>query len=362
MTSAHNWNDIRIFVKQCTSLSKAGYNVSLVAANCKNQTVNGVNIVGVHTVIKSRLGRMRKTAKAIFENAKVLNADIYHFHDPELLPYGYKFIKEGKIVIYDAHEDVPRQILSKYWINKYLRKIISKLFERYENKIVAKLSGIVAATPSIAQRFVRINTNVIDINNFPLEDELACIESWEIKKNQICYIGGISEIRGNSELVDAMYGISEIQLIMAGSFSNIKFENILKHKKGWRNIDFRGLVDRKAVAQIMNESKAGIVTFLPLPNHIDAQPNKMFEYMSAGIPVIASHFPLWKEIIEGNDCGICVDPKNPNEIRDAITKIITNDTNAKRMGDNGRRAVLHKYNWNAESIKLINFYKELIKI
>lgn len=360
ITSAHNWNDIRIFIKECSSLSEAGFSVSLVAANCENQVVNGVNIVGVQSVTKGRFGRMRKTAKAVYLRAKELNADIYHFHDPELLPYGNKLRKVGKIVIYDAHEDVPRQILSKYWINKYLRKIVSKSFERYENRIAAKLSGIVTATPFIAQRFLKINKNAIDINNFPLENELAGTAPWETKKNQICYIGGISLIRGNAELVEAMNGLSGVQLVMAGGFSNSEFENVLREKKGWSNVDFKGLVDRKAVAQIMNESKAGVVTFLPLPNHVDAQPNKMFEYMSAGIPVIASHFPLWKEIIEGNDCGICVDPENPNEIKNAVTKIFANDSEAKRMGDNGRRAVLEKYNWKAESMKLVRFYTDLL--
>ena len=111
----------------------------------------------------------------------------------------------------------------------------------------------------------------------------------------------------------------------------------------------------------MSCSKAGIVTFHPLPNHIDAQPNKMFEYMSAGLPIITSNFPLWKEIVEGNNCGICINPLEPKEIAQAIEYIITHPKEAEQMGQNGKKAVLEKYNWGVEEKKLFEIYKELIK-
>jgi glycosyltransferase involved in cell wall biosynthesis len=102
------------------------------------------------------------------------------------------------------------------------------------------------------------------------------------------------------------------------------------------------------------------VLFHPVPNHVFAQPNKMFEYMSAGIPVIASDFPLWKAIIEGNKCGICVDPLNPDEIADAIEWIAQHPNEAEEMGNNGRRAVETIYNWDIERNKLLAFYQKII--
>jgi glycosyltransferase involved in cell wall biosynthesis len=110
----------------------------------------------------------------------------------------------------------------------------------------------------------------------------------------------------------------------------------------------------------MSHSKAGIVTFHPLPNHIDAQPNKMFEYMSAGLPIITSNFPLWKEIVEGNSCGICVNPLDPEEIGKAIEYIISHSNEAEKMGQNGKKAVLEKYNWQVEEKKLFEVYEELL--
>jgi glycosyltransferase involved in cell wall biosynthesis len=111
---------------------------------------------------------------------------------------------------------------------------------------------------------------------------------------------------------------------------------------------------------VLGRSLAGIVTFLPEPNHVTAQPNKMFEYMSAGLPVIASNFPLWREIIETNECGICVDPLDPKAIADAIDWLVENPTPARTMGENGSKAVMERYNWSVEEEKLLALYDKLI--
>ena len=109
----------------------------------------------------------------------------------------------------------------------------------------------------------------------------------------------------------------------------------------------------------MGYSKAGLVTFLPSPNHLDAQPNKMFEYMSAGMPIITSNFPLWAEIVKENGCGLCVDPLKPEQIAIAIEYINSNPKEADNMGKNGKKAVLEKYNWGVEEVKLVNLYSRL---
>lgn len=109
------------------------------------------------------------------------------------------------------------------------------------------------------------------------------------------------------------------------------------------------------------DADCGLVCFQPAPNQINAMPRKMFEYMAASLPVIASNFSLWKEIIEGNKCGICVDPLNPKEIAKAIDYLIEHPQDARRMGENGRKAILEKYNWENESVKLLNLYDKLVR-
>jgi len=129
---------------------------------------------------------------------------------------------------------------------------------------------------------------------------------------------------------------------------------------GWQRVNVLGFLDRAGVRDVLGRSMAGLVTFHPAPNHIDSQPNKMFEYMSAGIPVIASDFPLWREIIAGNDCGLLVDPLNPAAIAEAIDYLISHPEEAERMGRNGRRAVEEQYNWEHEATKLIQFYEQIL--
>jgi glycosyltransferase involved in cell wall biosynthesis len=355
-SSVHRSDDVRIFLKECSSLADAGYNVYLVTANSQTEIVNNVNKIGVENVTTNRFTRMLSTSKAVYKKALELDADIYHFHDPELLPYGLKLKRKGKKVIYDAHEDVPKQILGKFWIPSVLRKPIAFLFKTYENYVVKKLDFVFTATPFIRDRFILVNKNSVDINNFPLLSELQENSNWESKAQKVCYIGGLSKIRGIEEVMDAMELLPETQLEMAGKFSPESFGNLIREKNAWKNVTEYGFVNRAETAKIMASCKAGIVTFLPLPNHVDAQPNKMFEYMSAGIPVIGSNFPLWKDIIEKNKCGICVDPTQPKEIAKAIGTIFQNDADAQKMGENGRKAVLETYNWGIESEKMLGIY------
>jgi glycosyltransferase involved in cell wall biosynthesis len=359
LTSAHQPDDVRIFHKECSSLAKNGFSVFLVAANCADEIKNGVHIVGAKAEVAGRFTRMLKTSRIVYEKALSLDADIYHFHDPELLPYGLKLKKKGKKVIYDAHEDVPKQILGKYWINKYLRKTVAQTFRAYENYVSRRLDYVLTATPFIRDRFIKVNSSCIDINNFPLLSELSSETDWTKKENEICYIGGISVIRGIFQLIDAMDKIEGYKLNLAGNFSPANLREEIISKPSWNKVNEFGFVGRHETIKIMERSKVGIVTFLPLPNHVDAQPNKMFEYMSAGIPVLGSHFPLWQEIIEKNNCGLCIDPKDPKAIAEALMEILSNDSSAEQMGKNGRKAVIEKYNWTAEEKKLVDVYFKL---
>jgi len=123
-------------------------------------------------------------------------------------------------------------------------------------------------------------------------------------------------------------------------------------------MDAQGFVSRKDVAKLMGDSRMGLVLFHPAPNHIAAQPNKLFEYMSAGIPVIASDFPLWRQIVESSNCGLLVDPLNPQSIADAICWLIEHPKEAEEMGRCGREAVEREYNWGHEEAKLLSFYRD----
>ncbi len=359
LTSAHPRYDTRIFIKECKSLSKY-YEVNLVVADGKkNEIKNGINIYDVGK-LDGRLNRIFKTTKTVFKKAIELNCNIYHLHDPELIPIGLKLKKLGKKVIFDAHEDLPKQLLGKSYLNKPFLKILSKAFGVFEKYACKKLDYIVTATPFIRDKFLKININSIDINNYPILSELSNKNSWSARKNEVCYIGNISKIRGVKEMVKAMEYTNNIRLNLGGWFSEKDIEIMVKNLKGWAKVNDIGFLNRDGVAKVLANSKAGLVTLHPMINYQDALPVKMFEYMSAGLPVIASNFSLWETIIEGNNCGICVNPFDPKEIAKAIEYVMENPKEAEKMGKNGRRAVEEKYNWTKEENKLLEIYNQLI--
>lgn len=359
LTSAHSRYDTRILIKMCSSLAKE-YNVYLVVADGKGDEIkNKVNIVDVGEKPGSRLSRMIKTVNKIFKKGVELDVDIYHLHDPELLPIGLKLKKLGKKVIFDSHEDVPKQTLGKPYLISPLRKLISKVFGMYQKYACAKLDAIIAATPHIRDKFLEINIKSIDINNFPLLGELENTTNWIDKLDEVVYVGGIARIRGIEQLVKAFGFIDDVRLNLAGVFSEQSLEDTVKKLEEWSAVNELGFLKRHEINKVLAKSKAGLVTLHPIINYIDALPVKMFEYMAAGLPVIASNFPLWREIIEDNKCGLCVDPMNPKEIGNAIKFLKDNPKEAEEMGKNGRKAVEEKYNWPVEEKKLLDLYKGL---
>lgn len=361
LTSVHSRYDTRIFLKECKSTAASGHRTALIVADGKgDECKDGVQIFDVGSS-SGRFERMRLAPRRILKKALSLGADIYHLHDPELLPIALQLKRSEKKVIFDAHEDVPKQILSKSYLRRPVRLMASNAFSLYEKWVCPKLDFVVGATPVIRDKYLAMGVRSVDINNFPLLGELSFGSAhWSGKKKVVTYVGGITRIRGIIEVVKAL-GIqsSSAKLQLVGKFSEPGLESEVIQQPGWQFVDALGFLGRSEVAEVLAHSVAGLVTFLPAPNHVDAQPNKMFEYMSAGIPVIASNFPLWRDIVEGNSCGICVNPEDPVEIAAAIDQLISNPEMAEQLGLNGKKAVENKYNWSLEEKKLLNLYDSL---
>lgn len=361
LTSVHPRSDTRIFVKMCLSLAREGFCVSLVVADGEGDVVNnGVSIFDVGAKNVNRFYRIWKIVGRVFEKAKVVDADIYHLHDPELIPVGLKLKKLGKIVIFDAHEDFPNQLLSKAYLSRPIRCILANVFKRYERISCKRFDAVVAATPFIRDKFLKINKNTIDINNFPVLDEFINYIDWEEKDDEVVYVGSIAEIRGIKEIVLALDFTEGLRLNLAGIFSDERFKERVKCYSAWSRVNELGFLSRSQVTEIMAKSKVGLVILHPTINYIDALPVKMFEYMAAGIPCIASDFPIWREILESNQCGICVDPLDPEAIGQAIQYLIDQPAKSEQMGKNGRQAVEQKYNWSVEEQKLFKLYESFV--
>lgn len=361
LTSAHPRDDIRIYHKQCRSLAKSGYDVTLVVADGLGDAEReGVRIADVGCG-QGRVQRMLKTTSRVLAKAILLDADLYHLHDPELIPAGLRLKRLGKRVILDAHEDVPKQLLGKPYLNRFVLRVLSKGFSVFERYAGAQFDGIIAATPTIRDKFLAINPRTVDINNFPMLGELDAALPWSDKAAEVCYVGSIAGIRGVREIVHAMELLGQpARMNLVGAFAEPAVETEVRGYRGWGQVNSLGILDRRGVRETLGRSVAGLVTLHPVINYLDALPIKMFEYMSAGIPVIASKFPLWREIVEGNSCGICVDPLSPPQIAAAIDRLLQDKGLAEAMGANGARAVKDRFNWGFEEQKLLAFYARIL--
>ena len=363
LTSVHPRYDTRIFHKMCCSLTALG-KVYLVCADGKdNEVIKNVNIIDVGKS-KSRILRMITSVNLIYKKAINLDADIYHLHDPELIRIGLKLLEKNKKVIFDSHELIVDQILSKKYLPKFLRNPISKIYNYYEKHSLKKLN-LICATPYIRDYLKTINKGTIDILNYPLLDD-HIINKIELSKQSnkvkyICYVGDITINRGIKELVEALELTSnKVVLNLAGNFETPLLEKEIRNLPGWKNVNYLGYLKKEQVNNVYANSFAGIVTLHPTPAYINSLPTKMFEYMSFKLPIIASDFKLFCKIFDEVGCGLNVDPCNPKKIAESIDKLIDDPKKSIQFGENGYEVVKREFNWRIEEKKLFSFYEKVV--
>ncbi len=361
ISTVHDAYDIRIFHRECRTLAAAGFEVLFVVPHETDEVVEGVQIRAL-AAPRGRLARMTRTVWQAGRLAFGQNPGVVHLHDPELLPLGMALRLRGQRVIYDAHEDFPRQVLTHHWIPSPLRPVVGGLVGALGAAAARMFNGIVAATPAIASRFPAKKT--VTVQNFPAVSEFDRdrLTPYAARPPQIVYLGVLATTRGVIEMVRSMALLPpslEARMVWAGTFSPRELETEVRQMPGWERVDFLGWKGRGEIAEMLSNSRVGIAPLHPTPSYVQAWPIKMFEYMAAGLPVIVSDFPLWREIVGGAECGLLVDPQSAQALADAIYWILTHPHEAEEMGRRGREAVLHRYNWNTEGRKLLDLYQKL---
>jgi glycosyltransferase involved in cell wall biosynthesis len=361
LTSAHPPFDVRIFYRECASLAQAGYPVVLVAPHERDEVREGVQVRAVAKT-RGRLGRMLGTVWAVYKQALAERGDIYHFHDPELIPIGLLLRLQGKKVVYDVHEDVPTDILSKSWIPKPLRSLVAGAMRLLEHLAGRLLSGVVAVTKPIAERFPAHKT--ILLQNFPHPQEIALLDQpYQTRPARVLYAGSITAVRGLFEMLQAMQHLqdSQVRLTLIGAFAPQSLAAEAESHPGYRQVDFLGYKNRSETLALLASSRVGLAVLHPIPSFLVSQPTKLYEYMMAGIPFVASDFPLWRESIGNVPCGLFVDPKDPGAIAEAIKWLLEHPAEAEAMGQRGRQLIIERLNWGVEFVKLTALYQRLYK-
>lgn len=368
VTSVHPANDVRILYKECASLSKR-YEVFLVAPNVDNHDEEGVHVVGVE-LPHNRSARQLFLGR-VYAKALSINADVYHLHDPELISLGLKikrhFANKKRVrVVFDSHEDVPMQLLTKEYIPAWCRKPLSKIYAISEKKRLKQYDALVTVTPTIQERLEKINACCKMVTNYPIYTEAETPSRPTGSSHTPCigFAGGVVERYMHDNIIESLRH-TQARYLMAGRvFSNAYFAK-LQSSDMWSRVEYVGVLPPQEVNQFYSKVDIGMVLQDYAPDvgyhRGTIGVTKLFEFMMAGIPVVATDFDLWKQIVEGEACGLCVNPHNVQAIADAINYLTEHPDQAAKMGENGRKAVRKTYNWATQEQELFDLYDMLQK-
>ena len=361
-TTVHPRDDSRIRDKELASLQRAfGGPVAMYVQDGLGNEIDrraGFPIIDTGPPL-GRLKRMTIGAWRMFHAVRRAKPSVAQFHDPELLPWAFVLSMFGIKVVYDVHEDVPRQVLHNGRLPAWAKAIASPLAALTEWFAGQVLSGVVVVTEEIAGRFPPSNT--ILVRNFPILQEMHAPNAKPMleRPREFTYIGTITQKRNIFGMMEAVDGLAdpEVQLRLAGNFMVAQDRQVAEAMPSWPRVRYEGWKSREGIARILADSRAGLVLLKPIPHEMVTLPIKLFEYMAAGIPVISSDFPLWREIVDGAKCGFLVDPEDTRAITAAMRWILDNPDEAEAMGARGRAAVEDTYNWEKEEQAIINFYR-----
>jgi len=366
LTTVHSPGDVRIFLKECRTLAHAGYEVVLIAGGDKEEVREGVRIRGLNIDAGRRRRRMTAGMIKMIAAALAERGELYHFHDPELMPLGWLLKIMGKKVIYDVHEDYASSLREsdREWLTPFFKRLASLVVRTAERIGMGFYDAVVAATPKIGGLFPASRTVVIQ--NYPFRDELACEATMPYGQRplNIVYAGGISERRGIREMIGAVGALGNnggAKLLLAGKFSPPALRGEAEKLPGWKNVEYLGCLSRTELAAVFGRSRIGLVLLHPTDGYRESQPIKLFEYMSAGIPVVASDFPRWREIVATAGAGLLVNPLDETAVAAAVHWLLAHETEAEAMGRNGARAVAQGLNWDGEAKKLLALYEKLLE-
>ncbi len=361
ITTVHQANDDRVFYKECVSLNDNGYKVYLLVQNSKNEVKDGVNIVAL-PFFNSRLQRLFYGGwRALVQSLKI-KADIYHFHDPELMIVGVLLKMFGKRVIYDVHEDLSKQVLYKNWItSKFVRKILSKIIRVLELLCTRFYDCVVVVTDDISNNFS--NSKTIIVKNYPVVSLINESSNNEIdihtSNRVLVYAGGLSKVRGIKEIVQALSFLPEnVELWLLGAWQCEVYCSECEELPSWNKVRYLGQKDLKDVYPYIKAADIGLAMLYPAKNYLTSLPVKAFEYMALSKPFIMSDFPYWQSMFK--TCADFCNPMNPRQIAEKIELLLNNNELAIKKGSEGKKIIMSKYSWENEYEKMSLVYDNLL--
>ena len=369
LTNIHSPLDQRIFYKEALSLAAAGYDITIVGPGPAD--LEGPR-AGVHIrTIPAPQSPWERVLNLwrLFKAGWQVNAELYHLHDPELLPLGAVLRLLGKKVIYDVHEHFPQVVFVRAWIPDLLRRPVSFLVDALERFLAGWLSGVVGVVEEQAGRFGK--GLFTPVKNFPrLEWFERHGHGLEPPVYDLIHVGSLSLERGGVFLLEIMNALRETHpgasLLSIGRFHTAKTEELFRQKLEQYDLaeKVECRTDRVAYDELGRIIQAGRIGLIPgqvsIQNLTPFVPTKLFEYLACGIPVVASALPSIRSFYAAADWGILVDPADARAHARAIGRLLDNPLEARAKGMRGRAVVEDKFNWDREAGRLLSFYQEVL--
>jgi len=354
----HRAFDPRVFLKEARSLAQAGFDVRFVVPHDKDDEREGVKILSVPRHPKG-WKKLILSPWLVYRRALTCPRDaIFHLHDSELLWIGVLLKIRGRRLIYDAHEDTPKQISYQDWIPRLLRKPYAWFYYLLEKLCGMLFERIIVAEPVIAQYFPASKTTLI--RNFPITSQFPeSTHPYLSRSKKVIYVGLLSRPRGAVEMAEAAKlakAGKNFKMIFAGDFSPLSLrQEILDNYP----VEYIPWMDFPQLLKLMMDSRVGMIVPHPIERYITNYPVKLFEYMAAGMPVIASKFGESARFVQEAQSGLVVDPLDPKQIADAIQWLLDHPEEAAEMGRRGRKQTTEKWNWQTEAMTLVEMYRAL---
>jgi glycosyltransferase involved in cell wall biosynthesis len=363
LAPAHVPFDTRVFHKEARSLVEAGYDVAIIAVHDRAEMVDGVEIIPLPRA-RSRFDRFVRNTLRAFRVARARRADVYHLHDPEMLPVGALLSLLGDRVIYDSHEDLPKLVRDRPWIPRSLRPAASAATAIFERLVMPLFVVVISAEDCGARRFPAGKTHLV--RNYALPSELQCavLSPFTNRERVAIFVGALSYQRGAVQMMQAIAAVQDLgaRLTLIGSMNVRGMEADLRSRPEWSVVDYLGVGDRETVWRELVSAQVGLVILQPTRKYAEgAVPVKLFEYMAAGLPVVASDFPALRDVVEDAGCGILVDPSDIDSIAKALRYLFENPSEAEAMGARGKAAVLGRYSWSSEAPALLGAYERALR-
>lgn len=362
VTTASRPLDTRVFSRECRTLARNGYDVVLIIEHDRAETLDGVRIVPLRRAA-NRADRIFVRTWIGLRLALRQKADIYHIHDPEFILFGALLrLLTGRPVIYGVREDYARLAYHKHYLPLAIRPLVGFAIAIVERTVSHVFDAVVAVTEDIASNFAGHRRTVL-VRNFPvLPEQPLPVPATKPAGSPftMIYVGELTAIRGVGEMVDAVELLAArmpARLLLAGTFEDPELEAALRKRSP--NTEFLGYVDIRENPDLLQRADVGLACLHPKRHYVTSLPLKIFDYMMAGLPVIASNFPLWKDIVEGSDAGFCVDPLDAHAIAEAAFRMGSDAGARLEMARRAQLAVRQHYNWQEESLQLLALYGAL---